>query len=264
MTIAVFGAGGMVGSRVVGEAVTRGHGVLALSRKPGGGEGVLALREPGGGEGALAVSEAPGRGHGVLAVSPAPGSGGPAVTPVAVDAGDASAVREVLAGRGVGVGSGVDAGRRVDAVVLAVRSFPVDEGFLVGATRVVLDAAAEAGTRVLVVGGAGALRSPGGSGLLVADDPAYVPAEWRPVAAAGVAQLRTCRSHPTADWVYLSPPALLEPGERTGRYRRGTDTLLTAPDGRSWISAEDLAVAVIDELESPGAQPHITVVHDQP
>ncbi|WP_408648234.1 NAD(P)-dependent oxidoreductase [Streptomyces gossypiisoli] len=61
--------------------------------------------------------------------------------------------------------------------------------------------------------------------------------------------------------MYLSPPALLEPGARTGRYRRGTDSLLTAPDGRSWISAEDLAVAVVDELESPGRERHFTVVH---
>ncbi|WP_456303079.1 hypothetical protein [Streptomyces mirabilis] len=81
----------------------------------------------------------------------------------------------------------------------------------------------------------------------------------RAVAAAGTAQLRTCQAH--ADRVYLSPPALLEPGERTGRYRRGTDTLLTGADGRSWISAEDLAVAVVDELETRGSERLITVVH---
>ncbi|WP_432280693.1 hypothetical protein [Streptomyces luomodiensis] len=96
---------------------------------------------------------------------------------------------------------------------------------------------------------------------LVVDNPAYVPAEYRAVALAGVAQLRVCQAHAGADWVYLSPPALLEPGARTGRYRRGTNTLLTAADGRSWISAEDLAVAVVDELETPGPERHITVVH---
>ena len=76
-----------------------------------------------------------------------------------------------------------------------------------------------------------------------------------------MAQLQACRSHAGADWVYLSPPALLEPGVRTGRYRRGTDTLLTGADGQSWISAEDLAVAVVDELESPGPDRRITVAH---
>jgi uncharacterized protein len=225
MTIAVLGATGMVGSRVIAEARARGHRVPALSRKP--------------------ASEDPG------------------VTPVAVDARDPRAVRGALSRLAV---HAVERGEAVDAVVLTVRTEPVDQEFLVGVTRTVLDSAAQLGTRVLVVGGAGALRSPDDPDLLVADNPAYVSAELKAVAAAGVAQLRTCQAHPDADWVYLSPPALLEPGERTGRYLRGTDTLLTAADGRSWISAEDLAVAVLDELETPAPGPdrHITVVHADP
>ncbi|AZQ36589.1 NAD-dependent epimerase/dehydratase family protein [Streptomyces cyaneochromogenes] len=209
MTIAVLGATGMVGSRVTAEAGARGHRVLALSRKPG--------------------------------------SANPNVTPIAVDAEDAQALREALG--------------TADAVVVSVRTDPVDEEFLVGTTRSVLDAAARLGIRVLVVGGAGALRSPDSQDLLVADNPAYVPSELKRIAAAGIAQLRSCQTRAEADWVYLSPPALLEPGDRTGRYRRGTDTLLTGPDGRSWISAEDLAVAVVDEIETSGAERHITVVH---
>lgn len=226
MTIAVLGATGMVGSRVIAEAVARGHRVLALSRKPGEGD--------------------------------------PNVTPVAVDVGDPEAVREALAGATAtgATATGTTPPRPPDAVILSVRTFPADREFLVGATRTVLDAAARLGTRVLVVGGAGALRSPGDPDLPVADNRAYVPDEYRAVALAGTAQLRTCEAHAHADWVYLSPPAELESGERTGRYRRGTDTLLTASaDGRSWISAEDLAVAVVDEVENPGAERHITVVH---
>ncbi|MFF9088980.1 NAD(P)-dependent oxidoreductase [Streptomyces sp. NPDC014991] len=210
-TIAVLGATGMVGSRVVTEARARGHRVVALSRKPAHDD--------------------------------------PAVTPLAVDVSDPGAVRRALADS------------TAEAVVLAVRTFPADRDFLVTATRTVLDEAAHLGIRVLVTGGAGALRSPGDPGLLVADNPAYVPPEVTTTAAAGVAQLRTCRTHAGADWVYLSPPALLEPGPRTGRYRRGTDTLLTDADGRSWISAEDLAVAVLDELENPGPDRHFTVAH---
>ncbi len=215
-TIAVLGATGMVGSRVIDEAAARGHRALALSRK--------------------AASEDLN------------------VTPVAVDASDPRALREALAGP-------AGHGAVPDAVVVTVRTFPADEEFLVGATRAVLDIAAGRGVRVLVVGGAGALRSPGDRDLLVADNPTYVPAEYRAVAVAGVAQLQACEAHADADWVYLSPPALLEPGVRTGRYRRGADILLSAADGRSWISAEDLAVAVVDELENPGLQRHITVVH---
>ncbi|KUN08712.1 hypothetical protein AQI95_06740 [Streptomyces yokosukanensis] len=215
MTIAVLGATGMVGGRVVTEASARGHRVSALSRRP-------------------------------------PESEDPAVTPVAVDVSDPQAVREALAGSAA------------DAVVLTVRTVPVDQDFLVGATRTVLDAAAGLGIRVLVVGGAGALRSPDDQEPPVAENPLYVPAEHRAVALAGVAQLRACQARAGADWVYLSPPAVLEPGERTGRYRRGTDTLLLGADGQSRISAEDLAVAVLDELETPGPDRHVTLVHAGP
>ncbi|WP_406330842.1 NAD(P)-dependent oxidoreductase [Streptomyces sp. NBC_00203] len=223
MTIAVVGATGMVGSRVIAEARARGHQVLALSRKPA--------------------------------------SDDPNVTPVAVDVNESYAVREALAGSAPNGASNGASHRAADAVVLTVRTLPVDQEFLVGATRTVLDAAAQLGIRVLVVGGAGALRSPDDPDLLVADNPVYVPAEWKTVAAAGIAQLRACQAHAGADWVYLSPPALLEPGDRTGHYRRGTDTLLAGADGQSWISAEDLAVAVVDELDAPGPERLITVAH---
>ncbi|MFF3917744.1 NAD(P)-dependent oxidoreductase [Streptomyces sp. NPDC001852] len=197
--------------------------------------------------GGRVVDEARRRGHRVRALSrKPPASDDPEVTPVAVDATDPYAVQRALAGS--------------DAVVLAVRTTPVDQEFLVGATRAVLDAAARPGVRVLVIGGAGALRSPGDRDLPVAENPAYVPDEYRAVARAGVAQLHACRAHTGADWVYLSPPAVLEPGTRTGHYRRGTDTLLLGTDGESRISAGDLAVAVLDELERPGGDRHFTVV----
>ncbi|GAA2317560.1 NAD(P)-dependent oxidoreductase [Streptomyces hawaiiensis] len=206
--------------------------------------------------GSRVANEASARGHQVIALSRKPAGENaedPNVTSVAVDANDSHTVREALAGSA--------SHGAADAVVLTVRTMPVDEEFLVGTTRTVLDIAAQLEIPVLVVGGAGALRSPDDRNLLVADNPAYVPAEIKAVAAAGIAQLRTCQSHAGADCVYLSPPALLEPGVRTGRYRRGTDTLLISTDGRSWISAEDLAVAVVDELEAPGPDHLITVVH---
>ncbi|HET6289930.1 MAG TPA: hypothetical protein VFG15_24690 [Amycolatopsis sp.] len=52
---------------------------------------------------------------------------------------------------------------------------------------------------------------------------------------------------------------MLEPGVRTGAYRRGTTTIVTAEDGSSGISAADLAVAIVDELENPGEDRQFTV-----
>jgi len=200
--IAVVGAAGMVGSRVLTEAARRGHDLVAIVR----------TRRPG-------------------------------VSDVAVVEADPSRMATLFAG--------------TDAVVAATRPAPGEEHTVTGTTTALLDAAATAGTRVLVVGGAAPLQVPGGG--LVLDDPRYVPPEYRAIAGASAAQLDVCRAHPDADWVYLSPPAVLEPGTRTGVYRRGTTTLLARPDGTSRISAEDLAAAVVDELENAGPDRHFTV-----
>jgi putative NADH-flavin reductase len=51
------------------------------------------------------------------------------------------------------------------------------------------------------------------------------------------------------DWTYISPAAEIHPGQRTGEYRVSGDQLLVNDDGKSTISFEDYAVAVLDELE---------------
>jgi len=48
------------------------------------------------------------------------------------------------------------------------------------------------------------------------------------------------------DWTFLSPAPVIQPGRRTGTYQTGADS----PAGES-ISAEDYAVALIDEIEKP-------------
>ena len=53
------------------------------------------------------------------------------------------------------------------------------------------------------------------------------------------------------DWSVLSPAAEIAPGERTGRYRTTGDQFLADAAGRSFITFEDYAVAVLDELERP-------------
>jgi putative NADH-flavin reductase len=52
-------------------------------------------------------------------------------------------------------------------------------------------------------------------------------------------------------WTFISPPALIAPGTRTGTFRVGKDSLLVDADGKSHISAEDYAIALLDEAESP-------------
>ncbi|OKK18862.1 NADH-flavin reductase [Streptomyces sp. CB02488] len=217
MNITVFGATGMVGSRLVTEAVARGHRVTAASRHPD------AARSA-------------------------------AVIPVTVDAGAPAEQRDAALDEALGT---------VGAALLAIRPAPGQEDSIAPLTSAVLDAAGRAGVRVLVIGGAGPLRSPRDPGLLVIDDPDHVPAAWRAVAEASTTQLRTCHEHGYGDWAYLSPPSLLEPGIRTGTYRRGTTTLLTEPDGTSRISAEDLAVAALDEIEHPRGERHFTVARSR-
>ncbi len=197
--------------------------------------------------GARLVTEANARGHRVTAAARNPGSypRGGTITPLALDARDPEQLAAALHG--------------TDGAILAVRPAPGHEHTLAPLTTGVLDAAARAGIRLVVIGGAGPLRSPGEPDRLVAEDPTYVPPAWRAVAAASTDQLRACERHAEAAWSYLSPPALLEPGRRTGTYVRGTTTLLVGPDGTSRITAEDLAVAALDELERPGTDRHFTI-----
>lgn len=196
--------------------------------------------------GSRVTGEAADRGHGVTAVyrRQKPTSLPAGVSAVRGDATDRGHMSKLFAD--------------TDAVVAATRPQPGQEHAVATTITALLDAAAETRTRILVIGGAAALRTPGRPDQLVLDSPDYVPPEWRTIAAASVAQLEACRTHP-ADWAYLSPPAVLEPGHRTGTYRRGETTLLTNAEGASRISAEDLAVAVLDELENPSDEQHFTV-----
>jgi putative NADH-flavin reductase len=64
----------------------------------------------------------------------------------------------------------------------------------------------------------------------------------------------------SVDWTYVSPPAVLEPGQRTGRYRVGLDHLVTDAAGASSLSMEDFALALVDEAERPQhSRGHFTV-----
>jgi len=118
------------------------------------------------------------------------------------------------------------------------------------AVRALLTGLAQAGVKRLIwVGGGGSLEVVPGMRLI--DTPQF-PADWKPEAAAQIEALQLFRaSTGSVEWSYLSPPAIIEPGRRTDRYRAGGDQLLTDEKGESRISVEDYAVAFLDELEHP-------------
>jgi putative NADH-flavin reductase len=128
-----------------------------------------------------------------------------------------------------------------DAVISAVRFSASDAKTLIEAVR------ASGAKRYLVVGGAGSLEVAPGKRLI--DQPDF-PAAYKPEASKGGEFLDLLRSEKALDWTFLSPSALFVPGERTGKFRLGKDTLLSNDKGSS-ISFADYAIAMVDEIEKP-------------
>ncbi|HLU60111.1 MAG TPA: NAD(P)H-binding protein [Pseudonocardia sp.] len=191
MRIAVYGATGMIGSRVVAEALSRGHEVVGITRS--GGE------LPAG-----AVSE---RG----------------------DAGDPALTKRIAG--------------EVDVVVSAIGPDRTggDRRAYLGHLRNLVDTLGD--TRLIVVGGAGSLLV---DGKRLVDSPDF-PEAYRPEALVAAEALDYFRGlGEGVDWTFLSPAPVIAPGTRTGSYEVGTDS----PVGDS-VSAEDFAVALIDEIEKP-------------
>jgi uncharacterized protein len=137
--------------------------------------------------------------------------------------------------------------RGADAVISAYAPPPDDTGALVGVTRRQVEAVRNAGVdRLLVVGGAGGLEVAPGVSLIASG---HLPEPWLPIANSHVEAFDVLRAS-DVDWTYVAPAAFFEPGARTGRFRLGTDELITAANGDSRISMEDYAVAMVDELEA--------------
>lgn len=121
-------------------------------------------------------------------------------------------------------------------------------------TRSILDGVAQSKTRALIVGGAATLKLPGKGDTTVLTAPDFLPKDVIDIARACAEQHDLCRANQEANWIYVSPPAMLIPGARTGHYRLGADELLVDSDGVSQISMEDFAVALIDEAEQVNHQ----------
>jgi putative NADH-flavin reductase len=150
------------------------------------------------------------------------------VTPKALDSNNPAALTAALAGH--------------DAAIISFHYLGVDFPALINAVK------ASGVKRFLVVGGAGSLEV--APGVRVIDTPDF-PEEWKAVAHAAIGFLDALRAEKSLDWVYVSPSAFIEPGQRTGKFRIGSEQLLVDEKGESRISNQDFAVALIDELEQP-------------
>jgi len=189
--IALIGASGNAGSRILKELSDRGHEVTAIARHP---EKIAILR-------------------GVVAKTG--------------DVFDGEALAALLRGH--------------DAVISSVHFTASDPKTLIEAVR------ASGVPRYLVVGGAGSLEI--APGQRVVDLPDF-PAAYKAEATKGAEFLDLLKQEKKLDWTFLSPSAEFVPGDRTGKFRIGKDSLLSNEAG-SRISFEDYAVALVDEIEKP-------------
>ena len=191
MKVALIGASGNGGSRLLAELSRRGHQVTAIARNPD------------------TIAKLPG------------------VTVKKGDVFDKPGLVRLLKGH--------------DAVISAVH-------FTASDPKLLIEAVKEAGVkRYFVVGGAGSLEVAPGVKLI--DTPQF-PAAHKAEATKGGEFLELLRKDKELDWTFLSPSAVIAPGERTGKFRLGKDQLLTHDKGSN-ISWEDYAIAAVDELEKP-------------
>ena len=182
--------------------------------------------------GSRIVAEAAARGHQVTAVSrkgDAPHSDN--VTPLAVDASDIGALQKLATENDVivsAIGPSREPGGNPSAF----------------ADTLVKLATAVASSRLIVVGGAGSLFVAPGRRLV--DTPDF-PEIYKAEALAGADAFAALKALPNAgEWTYLSPAPVIAPGIRTGEYVVADDTI-----AGDTISAEDYAVALVDEIENP-------------
>jgi uncharacterized protein len=190
----------------------------------------IAVTGASGRAGSAITAELARRGHSVTAIARNPDRIARLanVTAVAGDANDRAALAKLWAGH--------------DAAVSSIHFTASDVETLIGAAR---DSAVP---RYLVVGGAGSLEVAPGVRLVTTPN---FPVQYKAEAEKGAAFLDRLQREKELNWTFLSPSALFEPGSRTGKFRLGDDQLLVDSAGKSWISFEDFAVAMADEIERP-------------
>ncbi|AKE41409.1 NADH-flavin reductase [Corynebacterium kutscheri] len=126
-----------------------------------------------------------------------------------------------------------------DATVITVASRD-DYNGAINAHKALIDAKPTG--RLIVVGGAGSLNTE--SGLLF-ENPNF-PAEYLPEAQAFYAIYQAYLAATDLNWTMVAPSPLIAPGVRTGQYRTELDTI-----AGDFVSSQDFAVAIVDEIENP-------------
>jgi putative NADH-flavin reductase len=105
-------------------------------------------------------------------------------------------------------------------------------------------------TRLFVVGGASSLFNAQGQ-RIIDTRPASTSTAMLGEVRSAVDSLDYLRTVNDVPWTFFSPAGDIRPGERTGKFRLGTEQIVTDDKGQSAISMEDYAVATLDELEKP-------------
>jgi putative NADH-flavin reductase len=124
-----------------------------------------------------------------------------------------------------------------------------DPQLIVSATRSLLVACGRRpGLRLLAVGGAGSLEVAPGKTVI---DAGMIPKEWIAIPIAHRDALELYKANTVVPWTNFSPAASIQPGQRTGKFRLDNDRLVVGADGKSAISCEDYALAMLDEVEHP-------------
>lgn len=135
-----------------------------------------------------------------------------------------------------------------DVVVSAYQPPADNTDKLVDVTKLQIEAVKKAGgPRLIVVGGAGQLEVAPGVTLIKSG---YLPAEYLPIATSHEKAAEVLKGS-DINWTYIAPAAFFVPGERTGKYRTGTNNLVADAKGESKISFADYAIALVDEIEKP-------------
>jgi putative NADH-flavin reductase len=190
--------------------------------------------------GSAVLNEALERGHQITAIARNIGKitlGNDRLTAIAADVEDVAGLAKILAGH--------------QAVVSAYNAGWTNPSlyadFIKGSEGIQQATKLSGVKRLLVVRGAGSLEV--APGVQMVDTPGF-PAEWKSGATAARDYLNILKKEMELDWTFISPAANLHPGKRTGKFRLGTDNPVTDGDGKNEISVQDMASAIIDELEN--------------